>query len=217
MFVFCYYLTRNVWKYTENVDVLLPRQLFDNLWSSTEVTQSCCLWMGCGREQEHIQPVPTGEWGREKPSSWRGCWSSHRLSVPWGGACAALQNPSTEWGSSVGSGAQLGLLSLGAGCEWTDRGLLGFSSCLCGDGNLPGSLIKWGLCRKLLFQTSVFVVLLPLLGESLCDRSLRQIGMLCLFSQFLTPLSVSPFSLLFAWVFKLFYLVLLNWWICIIL
>lgn len=111
-------------------------------------------------------------------------------------------------GSSVGSGVQLGLMGLGARCEWTDRGTLGFSSCFCGDGNLPGSLINLGSGRKLLFQSLVFVVLLPLVWMSL--RSLRQRGMLCMSSWFLTPLSVSLLSLLFAWVLKLFYLVFLN-------
>lgn len=112
--------------------------------------------------------LATGEWGREKPSWCRGCWSPGRLRVPWGGACAALQNPSTEWGLIRGSGVQLGLMGIGACCEQTVRVPLGFSSCFCGDGNLPGSLINWGLGRKLLFQSLVFAVLLLLVWMSLC-------------------------------------------------
>lgn len=51
---------------------------------------------------------------------------------------------------------------------------LGFSTCFCGDGNPSGSLIKCDLSRKLLFQSSIFSILVPLGLMSLCDRSLRE-------------------------------------------
>lgn len=51
---------KNIWKI---YIVLLPRLLFDNLGSSTAVTQSYVLRMGSGREEDHLQQVPaaTGE------------------------------------------------------------------------------------------------------------------------------------------------------------
>lgn len=101
----------------------------DNSWSSTEVTQPCCLWMGSGRERE---PVATeSEAGKAQLVG-----RLLELSVPWGGACAALQSPAQS-GGSLGDLSSAGAHGCGAHCERT----------VSEPWDFPVAFVEMGMCQ----------------------------------------------------------------------
>lgn len=181
MFVFCYYLTRNIPKHRENANCFITQAV---VWWIAEQQWGHTVLLSVAGPWQRARAHPRGASGHRRVRQGK-AQLVERLLEPRQAECAPRRclccpaEPQQEWGSSVGSGVQLGLMGLAARCEQNVRAPLGFSCCFCGDGNLPGSLINWGLGRKLLFQSLVFVVLLPLVWMSLCVIDLLGKGECC--------------------------------------